>query len=88
MNKEDVKLYSWIIRGSQRISIIKVMDRPLTPTQIKKLTGLPLNNVSDNLRLFVEKKLSKCLNEEETLGRIYELTDKGNQIKKLILSSK
>jgi len=87
MDKEEVKLYSWIIRGSQRISIIKIMDKPLTPTQIKKLTGLPLNNVSDNLRLFVENKISKCLNEEEKLGRIYELTEKGKQIRKIILSS-
>jgi len=84
MKKEDVKLYSWIIRGSQRVLIIKVMDKPLTPTQIKKLTALGLNNVSDILRLFVEQKIAKCLNEQEKLGRIYILTESGKRIKELL----
>ncbi|MFA5992442.1 MAG: hypothetical protein WC796_01915 [Candidatus Pacearchaeota archaeon] len=81
MNKEEIKLYSWIVRGSQREKIIKIMDKPLTPTQIKRLTGLALNNVSDILRLFVEQKIAKCLNEQEKLGRVYTLTEKGKKIR-------
>ncbi|MCX6742049.1 MAG: hypothetical protein NTX24_02650 [Candidatus Pacearchaeota archaeon] len=83
MKQKEVKLYSWIIRGSQRAKMLKVMDKPLTPTQIKKLTSLALNNVSDNLRLFVKYKVAKCLNEKDKLGRIYILTEKGMKIKKL-----
>ncbi len=84
MKTEDVKLYSWIIRGSQRVEVIKVMTKPITPTQVKKLTNLGLNNVSDNLRLFVENRIAKCLNEKEKLGRIYILTEKGERIRKLL----
>lgn len=84
MKKEDIRLYSWVIRGKQRISIIRAMSKPLTPTQIKKLTGFGLNNVSDILRLFAEKEIDRCLNEEDRLGRIYILTQKGEKLKKII----
>ncbi len=84
MKKEEVKLYSWIVRGSQRVRILQIMEKPMTPTQIKKETKLALNNVSDILRLFVKFKVAKCLNEREKLGRIYELTEKGKRIKKLL----
>jgi predicted transcriptional regulator len=84
MKKEEVELYSWIVRGTQRTKILQVMGKPMTPTQIKKETRLALNNVSDILRLFVKHKIAKCLNEKEKLGRVYELTEKGKRIKKLI----
>ena len=84
MKKYDISAYSWVIRGSQRIQMIKVMHDYITPTKVKKLTGLSLNNVSDNLRLFVKKNLAKCLNERENLGRIYVLTEKGKRIKNLV----
>ena len=56
------------------------MDKPLMPTQIKKLTGFGLNNVSDILRLFVKKKVAICLNEKERLGRLYQLTSRGKKV--------
>jgi len=84
MKKEEVKLYSWIIRGSQRVKILQAMEKPRTPTQIKRETKFALNNVSDILRLFVKFKVAKCLNEKEKLGRLYELTEKGRRIKKLL----
>jgi hypothetical protein len=87
MKNEYVKLYSWVIRGSQRRAIILAMESPITPTQVKKITGFGLNNVSDILRSFVEQKIAKCLNEDEKLGRIYVLTEKGNKIKKLIFKN-
>lgn len=81
MDKKEIELYSWIIRGSQRTRILKIFEGQKTPTQIKKITGLGLNNVSDNLRLFVKQKIAKCLNEKEKLGRIYTLTEVGEKIK-------
>jgi predicted transcriptional regulator len=84
MKTEDVSAYSWIIRGSQRVEMLKAMDKPMTPTQVKKAANLGLNNVSDNLRLFVEQKIAKCLNEKEKLGRIYVLTEKGERIRKML----
>lgn len=78
------KDYSWVVRGSQRQKIIKVMNKPKIPTQIKQDTNLSLNNVSDILRDFKEKKIVKCINSEEKTGRLYKLTSKGMKIKELL----
>lgn len=87
MNKEELELYSWILRGKQRRSILKSLNKPKIPTQIKDDTKLSLNNVSDILRLFVSKGIAKCLNEKEKTGRIYKLTKLGDKIRKIILES-
>ena len=75
------KDYSWVIRGKQRRKIIKIMDKPMTPTQIKERVGFSLNNVSDVLREFRKKHIAKCLNPKEKTGRLYVLESKGKKIK-------
>lgn len=79
-----VEDYSWIIRGKQRKKIIKVMNKPKIPTQIKEETNLSLNNVSDVLREFRKKKIVKCLNPLEKTGRLYKLTQKGMRIREMM----
>ncbi len=81
---ESYKDYSWILKGKQRRKILKVMDKPMIPTQIKEKTNLSLNNVSDILREFRKRKVAKCLNPKEKTGRLYELTNKGKKLKKQI----
>ena len=73
--------YSWVVRGKQRKKVIKMLSKPKIPTQIKKETGLSLNNVSDVLRAFEKKKIAKCMNPKEKTGRLYKLTPKGMRIK-------
>ncbi len=79
---KDYKDYSWVIKGRQRKKILKVMDKPLIPTQIKEKADLSLNNVSDILREFRKRNLAKCINPKEKTGRIYELSDKGKRLRK------
>jgi len=76
--------YSWVVRGSQKRKIIKTLNKPKIPSQIKGETKLSLNNVSDVLREFRKKKLVKCLNPKEKTGRLYELTPKGMRIRERI----
>lgn len=76
--------YSWIIRGKQRKKVIKAMNKPKIPTQIKEETHLSLNNVSDVLREFRKKKIVKCLNPQEKTGRLYKLTSKGMRIREMM----
>lgn len=73
--------YSWVVRGKQRKKVIKSLKKPKIPTQIKEDTNLSLNNVSDVLRSFRQKKIVKCLNPNEKTGRVYELTKKGKRIR-------
>ena len=73
--------YIWVLRGKQRKKIIKALNKPKIPTQIKEETRLSLNNVSDVLRAFQKKKIARCLNPKEKTGRLYELTPKGMRIR-------
>ena len=84
MNKEILDLYSWVVRGKQRRLVIKALQGIKTPMQIKEVTKLSLNNVSDILRLFIEKGIAKCLNEKAKTGRLYKLTLIGKEIIKEI----
>ncbi len=79
MKKNDN--YVWVLRGKQRKKVIKVLNKPKIPTQIKEETKLGLNNVSDVLRSFQKKKIARCLNPKEKTGRLYELTLKGMRIR-------
>jgi DNA-binding MarR family transcriptional regulator len=56
------------------------MSKPMTVTQIKKITELSLSEASRVLRNFAKKGFAKCLNPTDNLGRIYELTEKGKVV--------
>jgi len=82
MESDLISYYSWVLSGSQRIKIIKVLTKPKTPKIISKETNLKFSNVSDCLRALVERKLVKCLNPKNHLGRLYELTSLGKKVLK------
>jgi hypothetical protein len=82
----NLKLYSWVVRGKQRIAIIKSMHKPMTVTKIckdsKQYNGkISLNNCSDIVRSFAEIGLAICLNGHDRTGRLYKLTDAGEEIR-------
>ncbi len=85
MEKTVIKDYSWIVRGKQRRKILQTLNHPMTPTQIKERTGIKVTNVSDVVRSMEEINIAKCLNPKEKLGRLYELTQKGKKIQKLLI---
>jgi len=91
MPKLDMKLYAWVLRGSQRREIIKYINGVNIPAMIykeciKDNDKITRNSVSDALRQFVKKKIAICINPEEKKGRIYDLTGQGKLIKGRILS--
>ena len=57
------------------------MEMPLTVTEIKKKTSLSLSDTSRVLRKFKTQGLAECINPEDHLGRVYQLTEKGKKIK-------
>ncbi len=82
----NLKLYSWVVRGSQRTAILKAMSKPQTVTETRKKSmhyngKISLNNASDVLRSFARQGLAVCLNMEERIGRLYKLTDAGEEIR-------
>lgn len=92
MAKLNLKLFAWVVRGSQRREVIRFIDGRRIPAQIyteatKRNQKITRNSVSDVLRAFVKQGLAKCINPEETKGRIYKLTQQGGLIKKEVLKT-
>ena len=85
MKNSLFKYYKWVYRGRQRKAIIKALDKAKTPTQIKEETNIKVTNVSDVLRAMVKLGLAKCLNPEDKLGRFYELTKIGKEVRREFL---
>ncbi len=86
MPKVEIKLYAWVLRGSQRREIIRHINGTNIPAMIykeavKSNPKITRNSVSDVLRQFVKKKIAICLNPDEKKGRIYDLTPQGRAIK-------
>ena len=84
VKKQYWKDYSFIMRSKQRKTVIKVMDRPMTVTEIKEKAGLSLSETSRVLRKFKGEGLAKCINPEDALGRVYQLIERGKRIKEKI----
>ena len=89
-NTANLRSYSWLVRGKQREAVIRVMDRPKMPSRICKEAKefnekISLNSTSDVLGSFVEKGIAVCLNPNEKVGRLYELTKRGKILREEIL---
>ena len=86
----DLILFVWIFNGSQRKAIIKALGFPMTPREIRQRSlhynkKISLNHTSDVLRAFVCKGLAVCLTPEKRKGRIYRLTQEGEEIRTTLL---
>lgn len=82
----NVNLYAWVVRGRQRIAILKAFSKPMPPSHIHKKSKaynekISLNNTSDVLRCFSREGIAVCINKEAKTGRMYKLTDAGEEIR-------
>jgi predicted transcriptional regulator len=71
---------SFIVRGKHRKAILKLLNKPKTPTQVKKDTGLHFNTVSRILVELDKKGFVKCLTPKQKLARFYYITSKGKKV--------
>lgn len=94
MEKEDLKLVAWILRGSMRREVLMQLEhKPKTPSLIQESPRITnkteLNSrsgISDTLRSFREYELVEVLNPEAHKIRFYQLTPKGKNILKEVKS--
>lgn len=85
MNDEKLKLKGYIQASTYRTKVIKSLNKaPQMPTKIAKDIGIRPNHISMTLNQLKNKQLIKCINEEARKGRIYKLTEKGEEIYKII----
>lgn len=75
---------SFIERGKQRKAVLNLLDKPKTPTQIKKESNLHFNTISRALIELEKAGFVTCLTPKQKLCRFYEITNKGKKIKEVL----
>ena len=70
---------SFLVRGKHRKTILKLLDNPKTPTQIKIEMKLHFNVISRTLIELEKKGFVKCLTPHQKLARFYQITNKGEE---------
>ena len=82
MKKEDIDWddMSFILSGKHRKNILKLLENPKTPTQLKEETKLHFNQISRTLQELESKGFVECLNPKQKLTRFYKITSKGKNI--------
>lgn len=77
MDYNDV---SFILKSEKRKKIMLLLEQPRNPTFLSKQLKTSLSNISMKLKDMSNAKLVECVNPDDTKGRIYKLTAKGNNI--------
>ena len=75
----------YVKRSQYRSKILKsLVDDVKMPSQIARDTGIVQNHISNSLRQLKEHELVECINPEVRKGRLYRLTDEGEEIIKFL----
>lgn len=85
MDKALIRDISFIIRSKRRYLVLSELKNGLQiPTSLSKKLNMNKSSVSVILKDLVEKNMIQCVNFEAKRGRIYKITDYGNELLKLI----
>lgn len=77
----DWDKYGFVNASKYRKNIVLTLhNKPKTPKEIQEETDYYLSHVSNTLKDLSEKEIVKCLTDDRKKGRIYDLTDLGEEI--------
>lgn len=83
MDDETLKTYAYVNISSYRVKTVNALkDEVKMPTQIAKDTGIRPNHISKVLHELKDANVAECLDESVRKGRLYRLTDLGEEIAK------
>ncbi|WP_295610990.1 winged helix-turn-helix domain-containing protein [uncultured Methanobrevibacter sp.] len=72
---------SYVQMSKYRIKVMKALDGDVKiPSVIAKDSGIKTNHISKILSELKAHELVECINPEVRKGRLYRLTDKGEEI--------
>ena len=78
--KEEI---DYINRSQYRLKVMKTLDDNVKiPSKIAKDTEIFQNHISATLRQLKEHELIECINPEVRKGRLYRLTEHGEDVVK------
>ena len=71
----------YVERSKYRSKVLKTLANDTKmPSQIAKDTGIIQNHISNTLRQLKDHDLVECINPEVKKGRLYRLTENGEEI--------
>lgn len=75
----------YVNRSQYRLKVMKSLEGEVKiPSEIANDTEIFQNHISNTLRQLREHGLIECINPEVRKGRLYRLTDKGDELVKNI----
>ena len=81
LSDEMLTEISYVNISKYRTKVIKSLEEsPKIPSVIARDSGIRTNHISKVLRELKEHELVECINPEARKGRLYRLTDKGENI--------
>ena len=85
-NDSDLaELAGWIISSSYRKRVMVALGEQIkTPSVLSKHTGIVANHISTVIRQLKDKELVLCINEKAYKGRLYQITDLGKEVMKIV----
>jgi DNA-binding HxlR family transcriptional regulator len=86
MNKQEIEILSWLKAGKLRREIISsIGGKQQSISEVAKITKISTNHVSRILKMFESKKIIRQTNPQKKIGKKYELTKLGFNLKKEII---
>jgi len=89
----DWQLYGWVC-FKHRSAVTRTLSCPMQPSEIKRFlrihhpsVKISANNIRDVIRLLLTKNIVRPVKVEKKTHLRYELTDLGNQLRKLLLQA-
>ena len=83
LSDEMLTEISYVQISSYRLKVIKALEDDVKiPSQIAKDSEIRQNHISKVLAELKAHELVECINPEVRKGRLYRLTDKGDEIVK------
>lgn len=80
-----IKSVSYIKRSRNRTKIILILSENFKmPSEIAREMDLKISQISGILSDLKKEEIVECINEEEKVGRLYRLTDKGKEAYEII----
>lgn len=73
-------LYAWVNRGSRRKSVLELLaksEKPVSTNDVKKSLKIAISQASFTLKELSSKRLVKCINPKDKIGKLYVITRKG-----------
>ena len=79
--QEYIASLSYIKRSKNRIAVVKSLGTTIKiPSEMAKEMNLRVNQISAILSDLKKEQICVCINEDQKVGRLYQLTPKGIEV--------